>query len=220
MSTKKSRIDFGRELIVALKLAAGMDGPPIVIPVGSPPIALLRPVATRQAFLNKTDVKVLTEWRNKFVSSFLTEFVATEAQTMKWLTDFIGPKDTKILFMVDDLTGRTFGYMGFDFINWEEGYGEADAIVKGGSAPPGTMKLALTSLLEWGAGKLGLRNIYVRVRSDNSAIDFYKKTGFSEVSRIPLCRIEEPSMVKWVEDNTATTPKVSLVYLKWKSKST
>ncbi len=122
----------GKILLNALKRTAGTPGAGVCIPVGFPVLAMLRPVATRADRLNATDVKLLTEWRNRFVKSFLTDFVATEDRTARWLTDFVGPNENKILFMVD-VDGRTVGNIGLDFIDWGTGYGEADNIVRGGN---------------------------------------------------------------------------------------
>ena len=130
----------GRRLLMSLKAAAGLPGPQAQIPVGSPPIALLRPVPTREALLNPEDVRLLTAWRNRYVTAFLTEFTATEDRTAKWLTDVVGPAEGKILFMLDEPDGSTFGYMGLDFIDWDKRTGEADAIVRGNPTPvPGSM---------------------------------------------------------------------------------
>lgn len=158
---------------------------------------------------------MLTEWRNRFVQAFLTEFEATESRTARWLAEVVGPREGKILFMVDDLNGRTFGYMGLDYIDWEQAYGEADAIVRGAEAAPGTMKRALQTLLSWARGQLGLRELGVRVRSDNTALEFYRKVGFHEMRRVPLRRLEEPQMIRWVEDASLESSKVHLVHMRW-----
>src|ERR1051325_10916416 len=138
----------GRMLLKAVKDGARPDGPLLCIPVNRPIQALLRPVATRKEFLNRQDLSLLTEWRNRFVHSFLTEFQADENRTARWLTEMVRSDDTRILFMVDDaLSGRTFGYMGLAFIDWANGSGEADAIVRGAAAGPGQMKSALQTML-------------------------------------------------------------------------
>jgi len=185
----------------------------LCLPVGVPIQAILRPIATRREVLNPGDIRCITEWRNCFVQSFLTEFQATESRTAKWLTEIVEPNDNKILFMVDDLNARSFGYMGLDFINWETGYGEADAIVRGEDAPPGTMKIALQTLLSWALGQLGLRSLGVRVRSDNTALEFYRKVGFSEERRVPLRRVDDFDMIRWVEDYSLNPADLSLVYM-------
>ena len=174
-----------REFIRSLKSAAGAAGPQLVLVVEGPPRSVLRPVATRSENLQRSDVRVLTEWRNRFVTSFLTEFEATEDGTADWLVNTVGPNPSKILFMLDDLAGETFGYMGLDFIDWGRKAGEVDAVVRGKKTSPGAMSMALRSMISWAQITLGLSDISVRVRSDNPAIRFYESIGFHELTRFP-----------------------------------
>jgi len=203
-----------RQLLNVLKAHAAPREPALSLAVGRPVEALLRPVATREGRLNPQDVSALTAWRNRFVHSFLTEFEANEARTSRWLTQAIDPDDTRILFMVDDAhDGRPIGYMGVAFIDWERGSGEADAVVRGGDAPPGLMTLALRTMLTWARDHLELVEIGVRVRSDNTAMIFYRKFGFQEVKRVPLRRIETHDMVRWIEDESLQSAEASLVHM-------
>lgn len=179
----------------------------VLIPIGDPCEAVLRPVATAN------DVRVLTEWRNRFVSSFLTEFESTEARTEQWLREVVGPDTTRFLFMLDDVSGRTIGYLGLAFIDWQERTGEADAIVRGVDELPGIMTKALLALLRWAHRDLGLtKALNVRVRSDNPAVDFYLKLG-TETRRVPLREIKEPGMTRWVEDESLARSSTELVYI-------
>lgn len=209
----------GRELLLTLKANATASAPCLCIPVGFPVEAVLRPVATAAGSVNEHDVHVLTEWRNRFVSSFLTEFVATEARTEQWLTEVVGPDPTRILFMLDDTLGATVGYLGLAFIDWEEQTGEADAIVRGAETAPGVMARAMFTLLDWARGQLGLKSVGARVRSDNLALKFFLKFAV-ETKRVPLRAAEEPNveprMVQWVEDETLVDAPVSLVYITFK----
>ena len=91
--------------------------------------------------------------------------------------------------MLDALDGTRLGHLGIGFIDWEGGYGEADAIVSGGASPPGLMKAALQTLLRWAETQLGLRRLAVRVRSDNPAVAFYARTGFREWQRVPIAAV-------------------------------
>jgi hypothetical protein len=158
---------------------------------------------------------VLTEWRNRFVGAFLTEFQATPDRTAHWLTQVVGPNPNKILFMADDPRGQTFGYLGLDFIDWPRRYGEADAIVRGREAPAGTMKRALQTLLGWARQTLGLLELGVRVRSDNPALAFYRRVGFIDLKQVPLRCVRAPQAVVWVPDESVTSPEVKLVHLRW-----
>ncbi len=206
---------IGRLFLSLLKATGGTPGPSVMIPVGSPTIAFLRPVATKRELLNAADVRVLTDWRNRFVQAFLTEFIATESRTAQWLVEAVGPNEGKILFMVADPNGRTFGYMGLDYIDWGQGYGEADAVVRGADAAPGTMKCALQTMLGWAQGQLGLGKLGVRVRSDNTALEFYRKVGYQEIFRVPLRSLEEPGMIRWVEDPSVKAAETYLVHMVW-----
>jgi len=205
----------GRALLRALKRAAGGADPAPCLPVGNPVLALLRPVGVRRERIHPADVTALTEWRNRFPQSFLTEFEATEARTRAWLTGTVAEDDGKILFMADTLDRRAFGYLGLDAIDWDRGTGEADAVVRGGEAPAGAMALGLTALLRWARGTLGLQDLTVRMLADNPALAFYVRTGFVEEHRVPLRREERgPGEVAWVEDASLTTPQRSLVHLR------
>lgn len=202
----------GPLLLKALKFTVA-DGPSLSIPVGKPVTAILRPISAQREYIRPTDVSYLTEWRNRFVTSFLTEFNATNEQTLRWLSSIVGPNDKKILFMLDDIDGNTFGYMGLDYIDWNRNYGEADAIVRGGRAAPGVMTLALKTLMGWAHTQLGLRTLGVRVRSDNTALNFYEKMGFVEHSRVALKKIVEGDCIRWTEDPSAKDGGISLVHM-------
>ena len=200
----------GQELLQTLK--TGSQGS-FSIPVGQPVEAFLRPVVSAAGQVNRDDVRVLTEWRNRFSRSFLTEFEATEARTESWLTDVVGPDPTRILFMLDDANGRTIGYLGLAFIDWQKHTGEADAIVRGVDHLPGVMTKALLALLRWAHRELGLTAaLNVRVRSDNPAVNFYLKLG-TETRRVPLREIEEPGLKRWVEDESFAESSTQLVYI-------
>src|SRR5256885_13585866 len=204
----------GLRLLRAVKESAGAEGPALSLPVGRPVEAILRPVATQRARLDANDVDVLTRWRNRFVTAFLTEFTADDERTARWLTQMVGPDDTRILFMVDAAQeGRTVGYMGLAFIDWDARTGEVDAIVRGEETAPGLMARSMRTLVGWAQGQLGLRDIGVRVRSDNSALEFYRKFGFQERNRVTLLRVEEPGMTRWVEQAHLPPGEPSLVHM-------
>lgn len=209
----------GRKLLRAVKASTIPGMPVLSIPVGSPVEAILRPVSTSKGNLNADDVRKLTTWRNRHVKSFLTEFEATESRTGNWLTQIVGPDDTRILFMIDDIFNRTFGYMGLAFIDWEEGYGEADAVVRGDDVAPGTMTRTLKTMLKWAQLQLNIYKIGVRVRSNNTALNFYYKAGFKEIKRVPLSKVEEANMIKWVENELLHQPDLNLVYMIYNTQS-
>lgn len=210
----KANVSSGQEVLQSFKASARRGQPYLSLPLGVPLDGVLRPVATIAAELNSDDVRALTEWRNRYVKSFLTEFEATEERTARWLTEVVGPDPTRILFMLDDAHGQTIGYLGLAFIDWEKRTGEADAIVRGVTGTPGLMTNALLTLLRWAHRQLGLTGgLNVRVRSDNPrAVEFYSRLA-TETRRVPLREIEETGTKRWVEDESLATSSAQLVYL-------
>jgi len=206
----------GQQLFTALKQTTRSGHSPLVLTVGQPLRATLRPVATVPGFLDALDVTLLTQWRNQHVKSFLTEFVANEPQTAQWLSQSVHSNNGKMLFMVDTPQGERVGHVGLGFIDWNKAYGEADAIVSGGKSPPGLMKEALQTLMRWTRDVLSLKILAVRVRSDNSAIEFYRKVGFEEFKRIAIVASAESNGVVWREDPKAVAAVAYLVYMQLK----
>lgn len=206
-------LEQGFNILSLIKSSTRAGKVNICLPVGKPIKAFLRPISTNENFLDMRDIKLLSEWRNRYVKSFLTEFHAYEERTARWLVDSVGNNSSKILFMVDTLDRNPVGQVGLGFIDWQAGYGEADAIVSGGDSPPGLMKMALKVMLEWAKDQLGLKTLGVRVRSDNTALDFYKKVGFVERKRILLNVRLEPGFICWYEDTSLDKAEASLVYM-------
>lgn len=206
-------LSAGRECLALLKATAAPGRTSLVLPIGKPVVAYLRTIPTAPDRLDPLDIALLSEWRNRFVKAFLTEFVAHPARTAAWLSGPVHENDGKILFMVESLDGVPFAHIGLAFIDWTTGYGEADAIVRGADALPGLMKLALQTTLKWARDQLGLTTLGVRVRSDNAALDFYRKVGFKETKRVPLALETHAGTVTWSENPAIANPQASLVYM-------
>lgn len=203
----------GRQLFAAIKQTARAGQPGLVLPVGQPLAAVIRPIATVPGHTDALDVQLMTDWRNRHVKSFLTEFVSTPERTLAWLTGAVHENQGKMLFMVDTPDGEPVGHVGLGFIDWHRGYGEADAIVSGGESPPGLMKTSLLVLMQWARDALGLQTLSVRVRSDNTAVDFYRKVGFREYKRVPIVASTVCGGVEWNEDPLAKEASAGLVYM-------
>lgn len=196
-----------------LKKEAGSSSQHFSIPVGDPPFARLRFIPTHPETISSSDVSLLSLWRNRYKTSFLTEFTATDDQTRQWLINIVGKDETKSLFMLESLDGEAIGYMGIAYIDWKKGYGEADAVVRGSEAPKGAMSIALSALIHWAKTELGLKKIGVRVRSDNTAIQFYRKLGFQMIKQVPLRRIECDHKITYSEDPAIESSSLTLLYM-------
>jgi hypothetical protein len=73
-------------------------------------------------------------------------------------------------------------------------------------------------LLVWARGQLGMNSVSARVLSDNPALRFFLKFA-SETKRVPLRAVEEPGIIRLVEDETLVDAPVSLVYVTFKSQT-
>jgi len=207
--------DLQQKLLRSLKDVAGLDGPCLGLRIIGYGGHFLRPIPTKRGQLNPQDVAWLTEWRNQYPTSFLTEFSATDNQTAEWLSNKIYFADDRIAFMIENSQGVSVGYMGIAFIDWVASYVEADSIVSGGNNPKGLMASGLITLLRWANGQLGLRNVGVRVLSDNPALIFYQKLGFVETHRVPLRKISRDGYIEWIEDTSLSLSNRYLVYHIW-----
>ena len=201
------------ELLRSLKESAGRK-PELCLTVGTPVESRLRCVATAPDRLDEEDVRCLTEWRNQHVGSFLTEFEATLDRTRNWLVEHVRAHDGKILFMVEDAGGRTIGYMGISFIDWQARTAEADSVVRGLEAPRGLMGRALLHLLAWARAQLLIEEFHVRVRSDNPAVGFYEKIGFVEFRREPHVREVSGEEIHWRPAKAGESGGMDLVHMR------
>ena len=176
------------------------DCPPeesFALKVLNAPEVRLRMISTSNP--KEGDVIWLSEWRNRHVRSFLTEFNATPQRTQEWLTKVVAHDISRILFMIEELGQHPLGYIGMAFIDYGRHVAEADSVVRGNTGHPGIMTLALQTLIEWARACLGIKKFGVRVLNDNPAVAFYEKFGFREVKRTPLqCEIS-PGFVAWKE---------------------
>jgi hypothetical protein len=209
-------IDKGKLFLNSIKNFAGENGPQLVLRVIGFEQFFLRPIPTRFDLISKRDVRILTDWRNSYPKSFLTEFDADNARTSTWLSEFVHKDEGRILFMLENRAMEPLGYMGIAYIDWQQSYFEADAIVSGGSTPKGLMHSSLITLILWAKAQLGLREVGVRVLSDNRAITFYQQAGFIEIRRVPLRREVHAQGISWVEDGQLNDYQRELVHHIWR----
>jgi RimJ/RimL family protein N-acetyltransferase len=184
----------GRPLLDHIKATRG---DPYRIPVPNFPGVSLRAIST--AHPEAADVEQLSVWRNENVRSFLTEFEATPARTLRWLTSSVAQDSSRILFMIDEEGESPLGYIGLAFIDWKQFSAEADSVVRGRAGRSGVMSSALKALLGWARQNLGLSAFGVRVLADNPANSFYSRFGFRERARIGLRRESSSGLVAWRE---------------------
>ena len=190
----------GRELLNHIRKAPP-EATPYRIPIAAFADYNLRCVLTTAP--REDDVERLTEWRNRHVKSFLTEFHATRERTRDWLVNTVANDGGRALFMIEDGAGRIAGYIGLANIDWDRRTAEADSVVRGEPDRPGLMTASLRALLDWARQQLGIQRFSVRVLSDNPAVSFYERFGFSVRRSVPLRPIKTDDCLAWEETQDA-----------------
>lgn len=151
----------------------------------------LAPIRCAASTLDYNVVKMLTVARNANTRSFLTTFEANDDRTANWLMHNVASDPTRILFALrsgDPI--ELYGYMGLAYADPTGTRIEGDAIVRSsGRVEKGLMGKAFLRLVDWAKFDLGFEDVWIRVLSDNPAIDFYRKCGFVPVKEVPLFEI-------------------------------
>lgn len=159
----------------------------------------------------------LTDWRNKNVHVYPTQFVATIESTQEWLKERLLAVDDRTLFLVVDNQGKVAGHIGFNGCSNNEFLFEIDNVVRGNpSAGKGLFSTGLFAMMEWARKTLNVSGFFLRVMDDNlHAIEFYKRNGFIEDRRIPLFREEQNGLVSYREVNEGEKPVKAFVRMVW-----
>lgn len=176
-----------QDLFQCLKGMGKFDLSGFSLPVQGTQYALY-PVSCNADSINEDIVDMLTAARNANTNSFLTFFNATNDRTRAWLVNSVAADSTRILFALKSLdAGKLYGYMGLAYGDAAGTRIEGDAIVRySEQTEPGLMRTAFVQLVEWVRKGLGINEIWIRVLSDNPAVGFYHRCGFSLISNAPL----------------------------------
>jgi RimJ/RimL family protein N-acetyltransferase len=149
---------------------------------------------------SEENIKLLTEWRNKFWDAFPEKFMATFSGTMKWLEKQVYEKDDRILFLII-LNGEKIGHIGTYRYNFKENSAEIDNVVRAiRKNHPGLMEKVTKFLINWMLQELQLTKIQLKVFSDNfKAINLYERCGMKTIGVIPLKKELTEQGWKWTE---------------------
>lgn len=155
----------------------------------------------------------LTQWRNRFVHVYPTQFLATLESTRAWLRDRLLAVEDRMLFLVVDKQGAVVGHMGFNSCFNDEAQMELDNIVRGvDGVERGIMANALLTLTEWARKTINVEGFFLRVFADNAkAIDFYRSLGFVVDETISLTKVEQEGLVSYVACENGGTPDASFL---------
>lgn len=132
-------------------------------------------------------ISKITEWRNKYKSCFLSEFIPTNERTKNWLETIVLPSNDRLLFKISSLENEFVGHIGA--IN-RGNYIEYDYYIVG--VKPNMKNFALNiarNFLRWIVEVKDFEYILGNVRSDNEhALKFHIRTGFHVHNRVSLVK--------------------------------
>jgi RimJ/RimL family protein N-acetyltransferase len=161
-----------------------------IVDAHNTPIAQLTPV-TCDDCQDDTLLELFTQWRQRYMAMFLTQFTATKSRTQDWLTRQTAG-DERILFLLRDLKGQPLGQFGLR--NYPDGTVELDNGILGVAAGPARLFYhAERAILRWAASTLCAPRAITRIFSKNVfAIKLHKSLGLVESHREPLTLEETP----------------------------
>jgi RimJ/RimL family protein N-acetyltransferase len=150
---------------------------------------------------NKKIIKKLKNWRNENQIAFPKVFNATENGTLVWLEKAVLKREDRLLFLIDDIYGKTIGHIGVSSFNYEEKTCEIDNIIRGDiSSQSKVMEHAVSGLLSWIFEMINPKYIKLRVFNDNTkAIALYYKLGFKLGALHPLEKKIKESETEWID---------------------
>jgi RimJ/RimL family protein N-acetyltransferase len=156
-----------------------------------------------QASNNLDNIELISKWRDNNQEWFPSHFSVSVESTQKWLNNLINIDSNRILFFVSDRDGNKVGHVGLNRFDYHLKTCELDNIIRGEKVSNiNIMKLACEKIISFAINELNIKNIYLRVFSDNErAIKLYTKLGFKEILRVPLEKIEKNNQTSWIELN-------------------
>lgn len=136
-------------------------------------------------------VELLARWRHENALAFPNRFPVTLEGTARWLRERVLEVADRLLFLIELPDGRPIGHIGIANTFADGERVEIDSVLRGDpAAPPGIMAEALRTLRRWVDQELSPQEVFLRVLGSNErAIGFYARLGFSQTSFIPLRRV-------------------------------
>jgi RimJ/RimL family protein N-acetyltransferase len=175
-------------------------------------IGFLMPI-TKSTINDLNIINKLTDWRNKFMRYFLTQFHATNDRTLNWIENNILNDNTKMLFIIYDKKANPIGNLGFTKLTNISS--EIDNLIKGEESKPNNIiYFAELALINWMFSNLSIREIYGHVFSDNIApIMIHREVGFEIIEKIKVYKYEINNEVHWkLTDSNPSSSEQKFIY--------
>lgn len=188
------------ETIRTLKLALPGGGNWLAIFDRDDWMAGLDPVTWRDVD-DPDSIRLLAEWRAAAQNSFPAIFPVSLEGTRRWLIRQVLEVPDRMLFWVQGAQGQKIGHLGINRIDFAERNLELDNVVRGvPRVLRGAMYSSVQTVLNWVFVTLDMHDVFLRVFSDNTrAIQLYEHCGFRETMRMPMRRVAEEGVIRWLE---------------------
>ncbi len=162
-------------------------------------VGSLRPLNVNH-LSNSDIVTALTNWRNKNMGMFLTQFVATPERTKNWLENVVFKTQDQMLFLIYE--GESLiGQVGFKDLTYQDG------IVDGGmrgnaSQNPKILTYAHKTLIGWLFENAQIGCLYGWLIATNpGGIMMNKQIGWCDWEKYPLIKKDNNGEISWVVGN-------------------
>jgi perosamine synthetase len=143
-------------------------------------------------------VSAMGKWRDAHQYAYPSRFAVTDTGTAKWLKSAVIDNENRLLFLMQDPSGKYLGHIGF--LKLDETRCEIDNVLRGESEVPGIVNSALRELERFASEELGLESLELRVLASNShAVDFYLRNDYHEINRIGLTNSGAAGEINLVE---------------------
>jgi perosamine synthetase len=161
-----------------------------------------RLVPITNSSVTSADLDLLVKWRNDAQSYFPTQSKITREGTKNWLINNLDSVEDRLLFWIINENNTKVGHIGLFRFDFQKSHCELDNIIRGNFESKGIMESSLKSLISLVKNDLLIKNIFLRVFSDNhKAISLYKKLGFEEIQNRPLKKIINGESTRYIELN-------------------
>ena len=174
-------------------------------------IGTLRPLNVN--YLSQLDVlSTLTDWRNKNMGMFLTQFHATAERTKNWLENVVFRAPGQMMFLIYE-NENLIGQVGFKDLTFQDGV--VDGGMRGNSSiNPKILMYAHKSLIRWIFDQVKIERLYGWVFADNpGGIKMNKQVGWHDREKHPLISKETYGEIAWTIGNSGeTSPDVKYCY--------
>jgi perosamine synthetase len=149
---------------------------------------------------NQAVIESMSSWRAAHQYAYPSRFQVTNAGTAKWLKAAVIENENRLLFLIQDASGKYLGHIGL--LKLDENRCEIDNVLRGESDCPGIVSAALRELEKFAYEELGLESLELRVLESNQhAVDFYIKQEYKESRKIGLANQGSDEEVSLVESS-------------------